>query len=127
VLIISTVNCINTTSGIWHCMYVTVWYAYHFWGQIIPCFDYFLEVQTFAGPYCFHSKIIPGTALSKMDPTCSVLHCMYVTVWYAGLEGALGCSKHVENWNKRIKDIELCVKLVICNEVSISSSITRIE
>ena len=27
VFIIRRINCINTTSGICHCMYVTVWYA----------------------------------------------------------------------------------------------------
>ena len=25
-------------------------------------------MQTLAGPFCFHSKISPGTGLSKMDP-----------------------------------------------------------
>jgi len=36
---------------------------------------YLLEVhtRTLAGPFCFHSKISPGTALSKMDPTCTDL------------------------------------------------------
>jgi hypothetical protein len=40
----------------------------NFGGQIF-LFFYFLEVQTLAGPFCFHSKINPGTALSKIDPT----------------------------------------------------------
>ena len=35
--------------------------------------------------------------------------------WYNWLSWwwALGCSKHVENWNKQIYEKELCVKLVI--------------
>jgi hypothetical protein len=40
----------------------------NFGGQIFfVC--YLLEVQTLAGPFCFHSTISAGVALSKMDPT----------------------------------------------------------
>jgi len=42
--------------------------------------------------------------------------------WYSWLPlwWALGCSKHIENWNKQIYEKELCVKLVIhkdCNKM----------
>jgi len=42
--------------------------------------------------------------------------------WYNWLSWwwALGCSKHVENWNKQIQEKELCLKLVIykdCNNM----------
>ena len=42
--------------------------------------------------------------------------CIYRrSYWYNWLSWwwALGCSKHVENWNKQIYEKELCVKLVI--------------
>ena len=79
VLIIRRVNCINTTSGICHCMWVTVWYA--------------------------GLDGVPSKPAQR-------------SYWYNWLSWrwALGCSKHVENWNKEIKEKESLVKLVIYKE-----------
>jgi len=41
-----------------------------------------------------------------------VCHSVYVTAWYTSQEGTLGCSKHVEKWNKYLR-WKKCVKLVI--------------
>ena len=98
-----------------------MWYAYNFGGQIfLVC--YFLEVQTLAGPFCFHSKISPGTAFSKMDSTCTDLPkkcvvCSQVlagcTVKYGGETVVwLGWLFVLVGWLFVLVGLVVCVRLI---------------
>ena len=69
VLIIRRINCINTSSGLYHSVEVTVWYA----GPERPWYQSPTQSDTNQMMYWYN----------------------WFSWWWA-----LGCSKHVEKWNK---------------------------
>ena len=73
VLIIRRINCINMTSGICHCMLVTVWYAGLGWTQW--------------SSNSLHVSSTPVLIIRRINciNTSGICHCMLVTVWFAGL------------------------------------------
>ena len=79
---------------IWHLVYVTVC-------RWLSSVQVWMELQ-------FHPNLH-----TRRSPTESDIYQM--SYWYKWFSWrwAQGCSKHVENWNKYIRKIESCIRLVV--------------
>jgi len=89
------------------------------WFHLLFLF-FFLDTQHFSDINIpiFRSLPVCYAGLDGRSPTYSDTY--HRSYWYNWLSWwwALGCSKHVENWNIQIYKKELCIKLVIYREKS---------